>query len=137
MKKQLIKYKYTWRSQIDDSPTCSPTPSQSEHINTSPNFIQKHDQELIQEIQHAISIFVDENSVELLDDQPSLVDCINYSASYVKRVIKFCKRIQAFTTLKSDDQLIILKAFFREMLMIYFSFNFDLDKDGYPLMKVL
>src|SRR5699024_10371202 len=55
---------------------------------------------------------------------------------YVSRIIEFCKRIGAFKCIKQDDQLALLKPFYFELLAIRFSFLYDPNSDGYPVIEV-
>lgn len=51
-------------------------------------------------------------------------DALSLAQHYIRKVIKFCKCLSPFRALPPDDQLLIIKSFFSEMLILQIAFMF-------------
>ncbi|XP_053203607.1 nuclear hormone receptor HR96-like isoform X2 [Panonychus citri] len=58
-------------------------------------------------------------------------DVIKFSDLAIRRLIKWCKKINAFSSLCLDDQMALLKAGCLEMLSMKASFNFNPDNESW------
>ena len=95
------------------------------------------ERELIAELQTSIDeCFEEEHKLIVIGEIDDFVQAINFPVLYVRRIVKFCKKISAFRQLTSDDQLIILKPFFIELLAVRFTYYFDIVNDGHYILKV-
>lgn len=92
----------------------------------------------MREVQSAMSIFVDEYSLELVGaaKEDDLVKVLNLPGLYVKTVINFCKNIAAFKCLKQADQMKLLKAFYPRLSALHAAFIYKAETDGFPVIVV-
>src|SRR5699024_9122200 len=92
----------------------------------------------IREIQHANEKagFFDANRYNVKGECNEIMEVIDIFEAYTRKIVKFCKGISAFCNLKQSDQLIILKEFVLELVMIRVAFLYNPELDAYPLIKV-
>ncbi|XP_025018141.1 nuclear hormone receptor HR96-like [Tetranychus urticae] len=64
-------------------------------------------------------------------EDSGISDVIRFSDLAIRRLIKWCKKIQAFASLCLEDQMALLKAGCLEMLSMKASFNFNLDDESW------
>nr|AYV89225.1 nuclear hormone receptor HR96-like isoform X1 [Tetranychus evansi] len=64
-------------------------------------------------------------------EDSGISDVIRFSDLAIRRLIKWCKRIQAFASLCLEDQMALLKAGCLEMLSMKASYNFNLDDESW------
>lgn len=134
MKKELINAKYTKRK---DEPTIEtiPSPNSSAVLPTLIN-CNSYEMSFFAEVQSAMSIFLDERTLPVEKNATNLLNIFNTHGFYIRKIIRYCKKINAFAVLKEADQLIILKEFYCDILTIRASFNYDTEKDGFPFLEV-
>ena len=94
------------------------------------------ERQLIYELQNAMSVFVDERTLPESRETCAIEDLINWPTVYARRIITFCKNLQSFKSMHSDSQLLILKAFYLPQLLIRAMFNYDVKREGYPVLEV-
>ncbi len=82
------------------------------------------------------SCFVDESQLPVVGQIGSLVEAFNAYSHYVRRIVGYCNRVEAFKALKRADQLLLVKPFYFELLAIRFSFIYNVETDSYPVMEV-
>lgn len=91
----------------------------------------------IDEINQASAIFNDERKIELQHVEiETLVQALNLTAFYVRKVIGFAKCFEAFRALSNDDQLVVIKKFFSAKLILRSAFNYYWQIDATPLIDV-
>ncbi|XP_017492983.1 PREDICTED: thyroid hormone receptor alpha-like, partial [Rhagoletis zephyria] len=93
------------------------------------------ERQLIYELQNAMSVFVDERTLPESRETCAIEDLINWPTVYARRIITFCKNLQSFKSMHSDSQLLILKAFYLPQLLIRAMFNYDVKREGYPVLE--
>lgn len=81
------------------------------------------------------SCFVDESQLPVVGQIGSLVEAFNAYSHYVRRIVGYCNRVEAFKALKRADQLLLVKPFYFELLAIRFSFIYNVETDSYPVME--
>lgn len=92
---------------------------------------------LIEEAKAAsASCFIDESSLPVVGQIGSLVEAFNAYSHYVRRIVGYCNRVEAFKAIKRADQLALLKPFYFELLAIRFSYLYNAQIDGYPVIEV-
>lgn len=91
---------------------------------------------MIQEVQSGMSVFGDENSLETIGnaEEDQLLQVVNLSAIYIRKVINFCKNVSAFTRLNQDDQIIVLKSFYPHISAVYAAHIYCVERDGFKIM---
>jgi len=100
-------------------------------------YLNSHERNLIAQIQSAMSVFEDENSLRLVDrTDVGVYDALNMHLFYARRIVKFARSFPAFKCLPQEDQLCILKAFCFEFLSMRFAFIYDIEKDGHAVLAV-
>src|SRR5699024_10991205 len=80
--------------------------------------LNEHEQSLVNEVEQAMTVFVDENNLKVIGSKQSSIDVLNMLSLYARRIVKFCKSIETFRQLPIEDQLIILKPFYFEIIVI-------------------
>ena len=80
--------------------------------------------------------FVEELDIEVKAEIVTFTDGLNSPSVYIRRIIKFCKSIAAFRRLDREDQLLVVKPYFTEMLLARFSFAYSLKEDAFPVIAV-
>lgn len=90
---------------------------------------------MIAELQHAMGHFVEEIALPEVRSTTDIVEVLSWPKIYSKRIVKFCKSIRAFRSLKDEDQLAILKPFYYQLLVVRAVFMFDAHRNGYPVME--
>lgn len=91
---------------------------------------------VISELQNALKIFVDERTLPEARETTNIFEILSWPRLYAKKVIKFCKSIQTFKHLNENDQLIILKKSYFQILFVRSVFAFDIPRNGYHVMEV-
>ena len=97
--------------------------------------MSQHEKTLIEEIDQASSVFTEELSLQVRGEATFKESC-NLPALYIKKIIRFCKNIPAFRLLHKEDQLLIIKPFFTEMLLIRFAFAYNYEHDAISVIEV-
>lgn len=90
----------------------------------------------IDEIKVALRVFEEEQHLEVVGVVPDPVTVCNLPSLYIRRIIKFCKSIDGFRALNKEDQLIMLKRFTFDFMMIRIAFMFDFENQSYYSMAV-
>ena len=98
--------------------------------------LSESDHELIAELDSASSIFEDERTLPVIGQMDTKVDAFNWPAIYSGRIVHFCKQINAFNWLNSNNQLAVLKQFFMYFLTVRIASNYDIVTDGYFILAV-
>src|SRR5699024_6334837 len=88
------------------------------------------------EVQHAVRVFRDEKRLALTGDATSVAQVMNGAGFNVRRVIAFCKKIEAFERLSGEDQLTMLKSFYPEKSAVRVAFMFEPERDGWTGLGV-
>ena len=84
-----------------------------------------HEWKLIREVQTAMEVFEDERTLPIVGEFTSFTQSYNWAQMYSSRVSSFCKNMSPFNALNQQDQLIILKAFYFELINFRIYFNTD------------
>lgn len=100
------------------------------------NNLNAYEQNQIREVQKACSVFVDEHSIENVRPLKSMSECWGQPELYPRMTVQLCTQIAGFNQLNSHDQLLILKPFCWDVLMVRFAFQFDLEKNGFLIIEV-
>ena len=97
-----------------------------------------NEQILIEEIVSASKCaeFYDENHFKIVGEVTDLIYALNLGELYIKKTIKFCKSISMFRGLNQQDQLVMLKDFFTEMMIVRFGYVYDPVRDALPVIEV-
>lgn len=91
----------------------------------------------MEEVKRASLVFLHKPYCAIkLTGEANLMQAFNLQETYIKKIIEFCKSIDAFHCLKSQDQLIIVKGFFTESLTIRCAYHYDAEQDGFPVRTV-
>lgn len=94
--------------------------------------LNAYEQERINEICNNLTcIFEDETTIKHVYYARNIVEAFRQPEPFIRKVIKFCKSIDGYRLLNSNDQFIILKQYCPEIFMIHFSFIYDVEKDGF------
>lgn len=100
--------------------------------------LNAQEKELLKEVEQATeaAAFYDENRLQVIGEVTDLIYALNLAELYIKKTIRFCKSVSAFRCINQEDQLLILKSFFTELMIVRFAFVFNPEKDGYPVIEV-
>lgn len=90
----------------------------------------------INQIVTVSAIFQDERKLEIRGNVEDIVGALNLLEFYGKKLITFAKSIAAFSSLNSEDQLILIKEYFLEKMILRAAFNYNWEHDGYPQVGV-
>uniref|UniRef100_A0A069DU14 Putative hormone-like 96 protein n=1 Tax=Panstrongylus megistus TaxID=65343 RepID=A0A069DU14_9HEMI len=136
---------------------CSPTPAVSPPIGSDPNSpisswqsdkadgcipLSSVHRTLLEDLiiaNKALDAPVDQEISNLLGEEfkscgsKSLLDVINLTALAIRRLIKMCKRINAFRTLCQEDQLSLLKQGCTQMMILRSVATFDPDRNSWKI----
>ena len=93
--------------------------------------LNSYEQSKIAEIQNALLVFDDETKLPVKGEASELIAGINMPQIYLKKIVKFCKSLSAFTLLSNQEQLTILKSFCCEMMFVRTVFLYDTKRDGF------
>lgn len=107
------------------------SPNVSSHSNRS---LFPAEIRLLTEIDLALGVFEDETQLPLSGVVTNLVGVFNWPSVYARRIVKFCKSMSAFKILPQDDQLLILKYFYMNLLTCRVSFTWNEAQFGYPII---
>ena len=66
----------------------------------------------------------EEKHLDIIGEVTDFNDALRLAQHYIRKIIKFVKSLAAFRAFSSDDQLIILKGFFSEMLILQIAYMF-------------
>lgn len=114
------------------NPTITSLTSSNNTVDLSPG-----EARLIEEATSAsAACFIDESTLPVVGEIGSLGEAFNAYSHYVRRIVGYCNRVEAFKSMKRADQLALLKPFYFELLAIRFSYLYDAALDGYPVIKV-
>jgi len=92
----------------------------------------------IGEVQRAISVFENENSLPLTGKAATLPQAFcKFSSHYIKRIVAYCKQIAAFRSLNREDQFALLQSFYTEIHAIRFAFNYKEEDGGVRMIEVV
>lgn len=81
--------------------------------------------------------FFEENTFQVVGEMTNLIEALNLAELYIKKTIKFCKHFEAFRELPQDDQLLLLKDFFTELMLIRICYVFVPEKDAFVVIQVI
>src|SRR5699024_3625855 len=95
-----------------------------------------HEWKLIREVQTAMEVFEDERTLPIVGEFTSFMQSYNWSQVYSGRVSSFCQNMSPFNVLNHQDQLILLKAFYFELLNFRFFYMTDEKQDGFLVLAV-
>src|SRR5699024_5760199 len=101
-----------------------------------PSTLQCHELGHLEEVQNAMLIFPDETQYRITGSATNMMEAVNLPCVYIRKIIKFCKQIEAFKGLPQNDQLCLLKSFFPNVNSVRFSYLYRPDLDGIPMIKV-
>ena len=128
MKRELIYSRYFWNKKSDQNK--EENDNAAVQLIDSPQLhLKAYESVYFNEIQNSMAIFVDECKLPVSGHETNLLAITNIYSSYIGYVIKYCKRFAAFRGLPAEDQLIVLKNCFQEMLTIRSAFNYNPEKD--------
>ncbi len=84
------------------------------------------EEEMIFEVKAATRAagFSEEEHLDIIGEVTDFNDALHLAQHYIRKIIKFCKSLTSFRAFSSDDQLIILKGFFSEMLILQIAYMF-------------
>ena len=89
----------------------------------------------INEILSITNVLFDEENLPLLELPIDELD-FGFFEIYIKQYVKLCKKVEAFSVLKAADQLKIMKPFCYDIMMIRFSYIFNFERCGFPIVVV-
>lgn len=94
--------------------------------------------EQISEIIHAtlMAKFYDVSQFKIIGEITDLIYALNLAELYIRKTILFCKNIAVFEQLQEDDQLILLKDFFTELMLVRIGYVFDFEREAFIVIKV-
>ncbi|CAG9862189.1 unnamed protein product [Phyllotreta striolata] len=81
-----------------------------------------------EEYEHLVGMSGFENAQQKVDGTPALVDVINLTTIYVRRLIKMAKKIGAFRNMCQEDQVALLKGGCTEIMLLRSTMNYDSKK---------
>ena len=87
--------------------------------------LTKYEQQLIDEVATAMEVFPDERTLPVAGMVTNFKQAFNLPGNYARRIVKFCKKFEAFKCLPQEDQFVILKAFYFELCSVRFPYYFD------------
>lgn len=95
-----------------------------------------HEAQYLTVITTAASVFADEESAPLAANSTELLYALNLTEVYIRKSVLFCKRLPAFKGLEAEDQLIQLKGFLTEFLILRCAFTYRSEADGFLVIQV-
>ncbi|KAH9393593.1 hypothetical protein TYRP_021729 [Tyrophagus putrescentiae] len=96
--------------------------------------LNAHELELIGELEAAMGVFADENSMRLIGQVDDYSVAFNLYGRYIRPVVRFCKAIPAFKALDQEDMLVVLKPFYAEIISVRTAFLYDRSLDGFRIL---
>lgn len=103
---------------------------------SSKHKLNQYEIQQIECVQKRLQVFEDENSLEVIGVATNRVVVINQFGLYMRKVIQWCKSMAPFCALTVHDQLVILKHYFLECLMVRIAFMYDYDKNCFHSIVV-
>lgn len=91
---------------------------------------------MVNEINHASAVFTEELSLQVRGEAKSFKESCNLPALYIRKIIRFCKNVIQFRLLNKEDQLLIIKPYFTEILLIRFAFAYNYEHDAISVIEV-
>lgn len=88
------------------------------------------------EIENAMNVFIDEQNVHFVGESKGLPFVLTNSAFYVELVARFGSRFSAFQCLNRNDQMLLLKSAFPDVLSVRTAFSYNVQIDGFYLFEV-
>jgi len=95
--------------------------------------------ERIAEAQQAQCVFPNEHDckvVGIIKTKREFFAIFDKMEFYVQKAIGFCYNFSVFNNLKTEEQLLMLKPFIMDLLLLRFSFTMDLESKSMPLIVV-
>lgn len=132
----LVKYLYDNNLLTPDKLTIEPNEQIVSRKRKVASNLSYYERQMIGQIQNAMSLFEEEKTLPVRCVVTKINDSINWPVFYAKRIIKFCKRIPPFNDLTKEDQLIIIKPFYIQLLSVRCYFMFDYKQNGYYVLAV-
>ena len=97
---------------------------------------RSHEMKLIFLLNSAMSQFKYDSSAQVTKLAQNLLEFYNIPGMVIQKVIRLCKSFAGFSMLKQEDQLVLLKSFFPAMSSIWYAFQYQLQRDGFPMIYV-
>lgn len=126
---------------IDEPGECTNLMDSSQEsavLHSATSILTETEFEQISEILHAtlMAKFYDESQFKIIGEITDLIYALNLAELYIRKTILFCKNIAVFEQLQEDDQLILLKNFFTELMLIRIGYVFDVEREAFIVIKV-
>lgn len=84
----------------------------------------------------ASSVFTEELSLQVRGEAKSFRESCNLPALYIRKIIRFCKNVVQFKMINKENQLLIIKPYFTEILLIRFAFAYNYEHDAISVIEV-
>lgn len=97
--------------------------------------LNKYEQNLINEVNLASSVFTEELSLQVRGEAKSFRESCNLPALYIRKIIRFCKNVVQFKMINKENQLLIIKPYFTEILLIRFAFAYNYEHDAISVIE--
>ncbi|KAH9407863.1 Ligand binding domain of hormone receptors protein [Tyrophagus putrescentiae] len=114
-------------------------PTSSASLQLTPNIFVLSDWERqeIATIQEATEVagFFEESTFQVVGEMTNLIEALNLAELYITKTIKFCKHFPLFRAFPQDDQLLLLKDFFTELMLVRICYVFVPDKDAFVVIQ--
>lgn len=93
---------------------------------------------MINDVRYNASLmFAEECTIPPVACATDLIYVLNLYELYGRKTIKFCKNINAFKVTDQENQMALVKSFFSELIIIRMVYSFELEKDGFTIIKVV
>lgn len=98
--------------------------------------LNPYELETMAEIEKASSVFEEESSLNIAGEAYGIIYISRTVTAYSRRTVKYCKSIQTFKELPNNDQLIQLKTFLYDIMVIRGAFQYNPVKDIFTMLEV-
>lgn len=90
----------------------------------------------LEDLEVACEALYREDLAEVIGAVDRLEDSVNLGQFYIRRIICFAKRLKEFQSLKTDDQLCIIKQSYLEIMICLTTFSYDVKQNEIFMIAV-
>lgn len=90
----------------------------------------------ISAINNSMMIFKKDSNAQVTATATNLLQFYNLPGELVGKVIQFCQSFSAFNLLSENEQLLVVKTFHTHLMIVKYSFEFNSQHDGFPIIYV-